>query len=282
MDHVARANVEPLRQRTQYTCMSACMCMALRALGVACNEDEVNAVMGARPMKGATWEHALACGQHYGMRCTLTVPATVGQLRAWTEAGVPVMIAWNPEGREWSHASLVFDVDREGNVWVADPNIPDPEETIRVVPKKEFYGKWFEKWPNYLVRRPAMAIEREITSEGLQRVASTSSSASVRLGSVDRRVIVARHGTVAFEAWEDYVAAVTNLEAGADQVVVATKRLRSLGLDPRSEDYPFAENIDMVASDIYRWRGTTSPPDPNDAVSRVAARYLATKKNQET
>lgn len=193
------------------------------------------------------------------------------------------MIAWNPEGREWSHASLVFDVDREGNVWVADPNIPDPEETIRVVPKKEFYGKWFEKWPNYLVRRPAMAIEREITSEGLQRVASTSSSASVRLGSVDRRVIVARHGTVAFEAWEDYVAAVTNLEAGADQVVVATKRLRSLGLDPRSEDYPFAENIDMVASDIYRWRGTTaSPPDPNDAVSRVAARYLATKKNQET
>jgi len=146
--------------------------MCLKALGHVCDEDEVNKVMGATPMKGAAWEHALACAQHYGCRATLTCPSTVAQLKSWTDQGIPVMIAWNPEGREWSHASVVFDVDDDGNVWVADPNIPDPDETVRIVPKSEFYKLWYEKWPRYLVRRPALAIEREITPEGRQVMAA--------------------------------------------------------------------------------------------------------------
>lgn len=167
----AKANVTPVRQRSQYSCMSASMCMALRAHGLDCTEDEVNRVMGARAMQGASWENALACAQHYGFRATLVTPSTVRQLKEWTDQGDPVMIAWNPEGREWSHASLVFDVDDDLNVYVADPNIPDPEETVRVVPKGEFYKKWIERWPNYLVRRPACAIQREITEDGQQRFA---------------------------------------------------------------------------------------------------------------
>jgi hypothetical protein len=93
-------------------------------------------------------------------------------MKSWTDAGDPIIIAWNPEGRDWSHASVVFDVDDNGNVYVADPNIPDPEETVRVVPKDEFYKKWYEKFPNYLVRRPACVIQREITSDGKQVFAS--------------------------------------------------------------------------------------------------------------
>src|SRR5690348_16846849 len=124
-DKHAKADVTPVRQRTQYSCMACSMSMCLRALGVSCNEDEVNKVMGAQPMKGASWENALACGQHYGMRCTLVTPTTLTQLADWTNRGVPVMIAWNPEGREWSHASVVFDVTENGDVYVADPNIPD-------------------------------------------------------------------------------------------------------------------------------------------------------------
>jgi len=163
----AKADVEPIRQRTQFSCMAASMCMCLQAHGTQdCDEDTVNRVMGAKPMQGATWEQALACAQHYGMRATLMSPCTVKQLKAWTDAGTPVMIAWNPEGREWSHASVVFDVDDDLNVSVADPNIPDPDETVRVVSKDDFYKKWYEKWPDYLVRRPAMAIEREITKDG--------------------------------------------------------------------------------------------------------------------
>ena len=92
-DKTARAAVEPVRQRTQFTCMSTSMMMCLQALGHDCTEDEVNKVMGARPMKGAAWEDALACAQHYGCRATLTVPATVRQLKAWTDQGIPVMIA---------------------------------------------------------------------------------------------------------------------------------------------------------------------------------------------
>ncbi len=164
----AKADVKPVRQRTQYSCMAASMTMCLRALGHELTEDEVNQVMGARPMKGAAWEQALATAQHYGCRATLTMPATVEQLKAWTDAGIPIMIAWNPEGRDWSHASVVFDVDDDLNVYVADPNLPNPKETVRVVSENDFYGKWYEKFPNYLVRRPACAIEREITVEGKQ------------------------------------------------------------------------------------------------------------------
>ena len=169
---LAKADVTPVRQRTQFTCMTTSMMMCLQANGVECDEDEVNRVMGARAMEGATWEDAIACAQHYGMRVTLICPSTVKQLKDFTDRKIPVMIAWNPEGRDWSHASVVFDVDDDLKVFVADPNIPDPDETVRKVPKGEFYGKWFEKWPNYMVRRPAMAVEREITEDGHQVVAS--------------------------------------------------------------------------------------------------------------
>jgi hypothetical protein len=257
----AKAQVTPVRQRTQYSCMATSMMMCLRANGLDVTEDEVNKVMGARPMKGASWEDALACAQHFGMRATLTCPSTVAQLKDWTDRGIPVMIAWNPEGRDWSHASCVFDVDDDGNVYVADPNIPDPDETVRVVPKSEFYGKWSEKWPNYLVRRPACAIEREITVDGRQVMASTSELGSVR---------------------EDYLQAVTNLEASVDLVASATNKLRALGHEPNDGDYPFMSDIETVASDIYRWKGELdrkyAKEDRVRVAHEVAKKYLRSKK----
>lgn len=194
----ARADVTPIRQRTQYTCMSTSLTMALQALGYDLTEDDVNRVIGARPMQGAAWESILAAAQHFGCRATLTCPSTVKQIKEWTDAGTPVMIAWNPEGRPWSHASLVYDVvegpidDPPGDaivqgsgpglyVYVADPNIPHPEKTTRIVHENDFYSKWYEKWPDYLVRRPACAIAREITPEGRQVLATTRKSASTAL-----------------------------------------------------------------------------------------------------
>jgi len=153
--------------------------MALNAVGVKCTEDEVNEVIGAKPMQGARWEEVLACAQYFGCRATLTTPSTLTQVKEWTDAGFPVLIAWNPEGREWSHASLIFDVTGEkGNyvVHVADPNIPNPDKTTREVNEDDFYSKWFEKWPNYLVRRPALKIEREVSPDGRQIMASRIAS----------------------------------------------------------------------------------------------------------
>jgi hypothetical protein len=175
---IARAPLQPVRQRTQFTCVAASMAMSLQALGLRdCSEDTVNRVLGAAPMQGASWEQALACAQHYGVRATLTCPATLPQVKVWTDAGKPVLIGWNPENREWSHASVIFDVipdEQHGFlVHVADPNCPDPEETVRIVPKDEFYKKWYEKFPNYLVRRPALMLEREVSPEGRQMMASS-------------------------------------------------------------------------------------------------------------
>lgn len=185
MDKTAKADVIPVRQPNQYACMTTSLAMALRAQGVPdeeCDVQRVNKVVGAMPLRGAAWEPLLAAANHFGMRATLTLPSTVRQLKQWTDAGIPVVIAWNPEGREWSHASLVFDVDDDLNVYVADPNIPDPDETVRVVPKAEFYGKWYEKSPQgFLIRRPACAIQREVTADGRQVMASLKKASRVRV-----------------------------------------------------------------------------------------------------
>lgn len=171
MDKQSKANVVPIRQKTQFSCVAASLTMSMKALGFDCDEETVNKVLGARPMVGASWEQCMAAAQHYGFRCTLTTPSTLAQVKAWTDAGTPVIIGWNT-GNEWSHASVIFDVDEE-NVMVADPNITDPAQLVRVVPHKEFYEKWFEKsTEGYKIRRPAMAVEREISKDGRQMVAS--------------------------------------------------------------------------------------------------------------
>lgn len=176
MKKLARADVNPIRQRTQFSCVATSTCMALNALGVKCTEDQINEVIGAQPLRGARWEEVLACCQYFGCRATLTTPSTLTQVKQWTDAGKPVLFSWNPEGREWSHASLIFDVTGEkGNyvVHVADPNIPNPDKTTREVSEEDFYGKWYEKWERFLVRRPALMIEREVSPDGRQIMAST-------------------------------------------------------------------------------------------------------------
>lgn len=173
MRKVARAAVPGLRQRTQYTCVAASVAAALQALGKSqCTEDVVNDVLGAGPMRGARWEEALAAIQYFGCRGLLMVPATLDWVKSHTDKGHPVLIAWNPEGRPWSHASCVFDVDSQ-NVYVMDPNCPDPHQTTRVVPHAEFYKGWSEKVSDkMLVRRPAVAVTPEVDGQGRQVMAS--------------------------------------------------------------------------------------------------------------
>ena len=192
----AKAKVDPIRQRTQYTCVATSILMALRALGKDLNEDQVNRILGAEPKKGARWEEALATIQYFGCRGTLTAPSTLSQIKGWTDKGLPVLIAWNPEGRPWSHASVVFHVEQgppetwaedvgddaqiqgsgEGMyVWVADPNIPNPSKMYRIVHEQEFYEKWGEDWGDFIVRRPALVVSVEVDAGGRQVMASDKS-----------------------------------------------------------------------------------------------------------
>ena len=177
----AKANVPFIRQTTQYTCMSASLSACLRALGKDQTEADVNRIMGAGPLRGATWESLTGAAQYFGMRATLVVPATLTQVKNWTDQGIPVVIAYNPEGRPWSHASVVYDVTGEGEdtmIHVMDPNIPDPDRHVRVYKKADFYRIWSEKvGDSIIIRRPACAIEREITPEGRQVIASVKKKA---------------------------------------------------------------------------------------------------------
>ena len=173
MDKLAKANITGFRQETQYSCMAACLTAAFQAHGKEVTETDVNRVLGAVPMGGSSWEMALGTAQYFGMRGTLLVPCTVEKLKEWTDAGIPVLIAWNPEGRNWSHVSVVSDVEDDHTVHIMDPNMPDPSETFRVLPRKEFYSKWYEDWDKFLLRRPALAIERDISVTGIPRTAST-------------------------------------------------------------------------------------------------------------
>jgi len=138
--------------------------------------------MGCQAMRGASWEEALATVQYFGCRGTLVVPATLQMLKDWTDRGVPVMIAWNPEGRPWSHASTVCDVEEDGTVHIMDPNIPDPSINFRKIPKEEFFKKWMEPVGDKLIiRRPALAIELEVTPDGRQVRASSNANLTTRV-----------------------------------------------------------------------------------------------------
>lgn len=176
MNRKARAAVPGLRQETQFTCCATSIAACLQAHGKNQTEADVNRVLGASPMSGATWESILATLQYFGLRGNLVVPATVTMLKEWTDKGIPVIIAWNPENRPWSHASVVADVTDgpDGRyVHVMDSNIPNPDKTFRILHEDEFCAKWGEKVSDsMIVRRPACAVEREITVEGRQVRAS--------------------------------------------------------------------------------------------------------------
>jgi hypothetical protein len=174
-----KAEVGRIRQTTQYTCCAASIAAALKAHGKDVTEEDLNKVLGASSMAGASWEAMLATVQYFGLRGTLVVPATPRMLKGWTDQGIPVVIAWNPEGRPWSHASVVFDVVEDPTgllmVHIMDSNIPNPSRTTRIMDEDEFCRKWSEKVSESLiVRRPAMAIEREVTEDGRQVVASVA------------------------------------------------------------------------------------------------------------
>ncbi len=165
-----KVNIKPIRQQTQFTCVSASISMALNSLGFQTTEADIDQLVQAQPMDGADWVKIISCLQHFGCRSNLVVPSTVNQIKNWTDQGKPVLISWNPESKPWSHASVVFDVqtDQSGitKVFVADPNIPDPNQTVRVVPSEIFYRKWVEKDALPNIRRPALFIEREIDRNG--------------------------------------------------------------------------------------------------------------------
>lgn len=175
----AKADVKQIRQTTQYSCVSASICSALAACGKDIPQDQVDSVLGPTPGVGASWEQALAALQYFGMRGTLVVPATIPMLRQWTDAGTPIIIGWTPRDRPWAHASVVFDVD-DTNVYVMDPNLPDPNQTTIAVPHADFYAKWFEKHSETMfVRRPALAVTLEVDAGGRQVMASRRKTAKL-------------------------------------------------------------------------------------------------------
>jgi ABC-type bacteriocin/lantibiotic exporter with double-glycine peptidase domain len=170
-----KPKIKPIRQRTQFSCVAASATMCLDSFGYNLTEDQVDRFfIQARPFVGASWEELTTCMQYFGLRTTLVVPSTVGQLKSWVEQGSPVLISWNPEGKEWSHSSVVFDVVGDPatgscKIWVADPNIANPSQTVRVLDEDTFYSKWYSKASKGInVRRPAMRVEREIDMGGKQ------------------------------------------------------------------------------------------------------------------
>jgi len=68
-----------------------------------------------------------------------------------------------------------------------DPNIANPSKTTRIVPEEEFYDLWYEPVGTSMrLRRPAMAIEREVTPDGRQVVASLNMAGTVARRFLDK------------------------------------------------------------------------------------------------
>jgi hypothetical protein len=130
------------------------------------DEDAVNKVLKCSPKRGASWEEILICLQYFGMRGSLTIPCDFNLLKKWTDEGCPAIIGWNPQGRPWSHASVVCDVDTEKGVLVMDPNSINTSKTLKWWSFDDFSERWYESANDTVIRRPACKIEREVTTDG--------------------------------------------------------------------------------------------------------------------
>jgi len=188
--------------------------MCLKALGFPdpeCQIDRVNEVLGAMPLRGASWDQVAGAASHFGCRATLIIPCTLNKVREWTDKGTPVIIAWNL-GNDWGHASVIYHVT-DSEVEIADPNCPDPEQTVRVLTHAEFYEKWWEKSSQgYKIRRPAMAIEREITPDGRQVMASKKTAVTLDMTArLAQRYAEQQKTAVSPDQWE---AAAEAIEGG--------------------------------------------------------------------
>lgn len=176
----AYADVDPRRQRTQYTCAAASIAMAFHSLGrVRVTEDVVAPHLLDAEGKGASWESMIGVCQFLGGRATMVAPALLSDVRRATDAGQAVVIAWNPNNRPWSHASVVIHVT-DTHVEVADPNLPNPDQLTRTLTHDEFYAVWYEQWSDFLFRRPALFIENEVNTMGQPTRKASSLDAALR------------------------------------------------------------------------------------------------------
>lgn len=186
MKRISYAEVDPRRQRTQYTCAAASIAMAFHALGrPRVTEDVIAPHLLDAEGKGASWESMVGVCQFFGGRATLIAPALLSDVRRATDAGKAVVIAWNPNNRPWSHASVVIHVT-DTHVEVADPNLPNPDQLTRTLTHDEFYALWYEKWNDFLFRRPALLIENEVDTMG--RPTKTASSLDATLDKLSQKL----------------------------------------------------------------------------------------------
>ena len=285
------AAVKQIRQTSQFSCVSSSVCSALAACGKNIPQDQVDDVLGPTPGVGASWEQALAALQYFGMRGTLVVPATIAMLRQWTDAGTPVLIGWTPRDRPFAHASVVFDVD-DTNVYVMDPNLPDPNQTTIVVPHADFYTKWFEKHSESLfVRRPALAVTREVGVDGRQVMAAMrGKTAKVlpKIWVVHDPSNVSELKDILFEADPTYLAKYaigTGLHQWTeenhtfhDSKDSALKDAQArLGKAGKTASQPLSLQYDYGYRKDLRRDTSKLPEDVDITASKVAARYLARK-----
>ena len=184
------ADISFICQQSQFSCCSASLASCFHALGKDFSEEDIQKVLKSSPMSGASWEGILATVQYMGGRGKLVSPATLSMVKDWTDQGIPVLFSWTFPQKSWSHASVIFDVKESPTgflVYVMDPNIPNPSKIVRVVPEDKFYELWYEPIGDSMrLRRPAMAIEREVTPDGRQVVASLNMAGTVARRFLDR------------------------------------------------------------------------------------------------
>lgn len=266
MKHLARAEVPMLRQETQYTCCATSIAACLQALGKDLTEQDVNKVLNAGPMRGASWEAMLATVQYFGLRGNLVVPCTVEMLKSWTDKKIPIVIGWNPRNRPWSHASVVLDVTGDPGarmVHIMDPNLPNPSKSELILSEDDFYAKWVEPiGDNLIVRRPAMAVEREVSVGGFQLRASRHAIKTLDLtNKIDARTARAINGVLNRKGLDGN----GRFRRAEDGYVIAVDTLRDFGIE--LDDVVHSENFRLDSNTLNIHLAWTNPDDVFSPIS---------------
>lgn len=120
-----KIELTPFKQSKPYTCVAACLCTVLSALGADYPEDELACACNTDP-SGATLSDAAAAARLLGFNALFIPEATVEILTEWLKHGVPMIVGIAADdivhGATGGHAVVVCGIE-QGQVIVVDPGI---------------------------------------------------------------------------------------------------------------------------------------------------------------
>ncbi|MBI3331776.1 C39 family peptidase [Candidatus Peregrinibacteria bacterium] len=116
-----RLQIPYYRQSHPFSCGAACSRMLLAFFGIQKSEKAIMTAMGTNERRGTARGSFTAMFRRAGLKCRAYTKATMRDLRASLERGMPaLLLIFDPTGDKWGHYAVAVGLER-GRVLMHDP-----------------------------------------------------------------------------------------------------------------------------------------------------------------